>query len=360
MDKKAETRISGGVLIGALVVVVIAVFIGFLVGGGKQQPSTTIITTTPPITPTGGVVVTGCTQQTDGTNTINSALRNELNSSLEYLAASVAVEYEDGSAGPTGTLTGGTSLTKTALDAVPCKKGYLYVIGSTTIAGTKIPIHSFEMTKDYEITGARSTYLAWVIRNNALSNLTSDTAAQSPDTQSDTSIASGGTVTFYLDGQVNTGSKTFGYVNPTKSGNLLPSDGSVGDPDGISTPSDGVLYAFDLSTSKFSKSSGVALQGPSNNPLTKLSECPSDLLLLYSSSDVCYTGKTLTAGDGMQRYTVTAQADLGEPGITDDIYLRTLDKTYFRDTDGKIKLGYVDSAGTDAGAGNSVINISVA
>lgn len=356
-----ETRISGPVVIGILVVLVIGFFIFFSLGAKSKQVQPTPGTGVPGTLPsTGAAVVAGCSQQTDGTNTINSAFRNDLNSSLSYEAASFAVEYDDGGAGPTGTGTAGTSLTNTGLNAAPCKTGTLYVLGSTTIGSTAMPVHSFELTKGYAVAGAKTDVVTWIIRDTSLSNLSSTTASQNANTEgADESIADGDSKTYYIDGQLKSGSKAFGYTIPTKDGNPLPSDGSEGTPDGISVPSDGVLYAVDISTNKFSKASGFVLAGPSTNVLTKLSACPNDAELLYSGIDICYTGKTLVSGDGMLRHTITVNADLGEPGTADDIQIRVLDKVYFRDAGGKIVLGFVNAAGTDQGAGNSAININV-
>lgn len=147
-----------------------------------------------------------------------------------------------------------------------------------------------------------------------------------------TSLGAKGSINFYVDVQVNGTSSVFGQYDE----------------------SDGVIISYDTGTaSRFSPSSlSLQIDQPSGFGLTKLSNCPSDVVN-NRNVEACWIAPTMKAGV-LYRIRGTLTADLGDPAPTDtapSIFID--DKVSFRDTDGNIKYGYFSTSGTNQGVGGT-------
>jgi len=311
-------------------------YVAFFSGTATTQSAAATLTST------GAAQVAGCAQQTDGTNTINLAARNPLNSSLQYLAATTSIqEVGTGITLAAGTLTGGSSLSYVAHNVAPCKQAKLYVLGdSTTNIGAAIDVDSNSLTSDKEVVVPRTTTLQLSVYDLTLNAANeSDSVGLGQDQRnlntSNISMTTGDTATRLLDIELAGSAAGFGYYNGP----------------------DGVVFAADYSTQIFSVGDGLAITG-NNIPVTKV-VCTGDVTQ-GTQADACWTQRSFSSGDGTPRYTLKIHADLGDPTSTTDMLVYVGDRTYFRNADGKTTLGYFDSSSADVGQLNSRLQINFA
>ena len=229
-------------------------------------------------------------------------------------------------------------MTYTALNVAPCKTGSIYAIGSTTNNGAKIPFSSFPLTSEY------------IVNNANASRLTLEAYSASYVANGNATILSG--IGGYIVGTtaggvvMGTGSTLSGFLD-LRANQTTP--GAYGSKDG------GIIIAYDAgdntifsSTGSFSLSSGDA-----SFPVT-VTTCPADVQQARSA-DMCWSAPRLTSNDGFKRLSYTLKADNGDPTPTNTTRVWFIDKTYFRETDGKVESNAYNSAGTDQGIADTFL-----
>lgn len=292
--------------------------------------------------------VTGliCDRQTDGTNTVNLVYRNAENSSLAYMAASVTAEV-NGESQASGTTTKGVTLSYLALNVPPCQSGKVYSLESTGVASSVIDYNSFELTSNYEILGAAAGVIAIQGRDStftAASNWNSSGGGSATAVSgagaidgnayyTNTTLASGGSLNFYLDLTVNGTTTAFGAMI-----NGQPA-------------SDGVIISFDTVDAAVFSTNSLTLSSDTAGITLKKVACPSSVSA-NRNAEICWETRTLLSTDGEIRLRGTLKADLGDPTETGDSPVLVFDdRSYFRDTDGDVKYDAFDSAGSNKGLG---------
>jgi len=304
---------------------VAAIVVGLLVLGGFVQLSQFGI---------GAAAVTGATVagsgsaagavqcQDDGTNTLNLAVQNEKSSTLQYRSVPVAYESAAGSPLAAGTATFGTALTYTALNVACGQSGTLYALGNGTENSVKLDGVSMNtFTKEVILKSEAASTATMFWRDSALGNMSAGAANMSGQITQVQAMASGGSLSFYLDLVAN------------------GTNGALGNRD------HGVVIAVDLPTTIFSTANGFSLTGDSLHPVTKV-DCPTGVAG-FAAADVCFKVKQIGTWEGTVRFSGQARADLGEPTATTPIHIRLMDGCYFRDTDGTVRGGFANGAAAD-------------
>lgn len=294
------------------------------------------------VSPSGssGTVINGKACQQPGGGNTNSVLvnaRNGANLNQDYMTATAVLVYDDGGESASSALTGGTK-TYVTFNSAPCKTGNIYLLGSTTANGQKVPFDSYSLTKNYDIVGTNSTRVGQDIYNSAFSAISASGGGYALNTTEQT-IGAGGTLSGYIDYKAN------------------QTIGQYGSDDG------GVLFAVDIkNTAKISKQA-VTLTS-SNIQLTKV-DCGSVANLAGAySADVCYKAPALKSSMGPVRVQYNIQADIADPVKTatdsDAVVIYVEDYNYARDIDGTIKMLVKDGSSTDIGQSASSVQINVA
>lgn len=314
-----------------------------------STPSTNTLAQPETSTPsTGGKI---CRIQSDGTNSLDVAVRNKENSSLAYLGGSATAIANDLSTLDTATTTAGATLSYVALNVPGCQDGNIYLLGTAGVgvASAKASFSSFEETTKYEMESANSNVVAVQGRDSALAKQSNGqvngsqevTYAVSGNGANDgtayylnTSLASGGSINGYVDWTENGTSSVFGTYNAE----------------------DGVVFSYDSGTaSVFSKENSFTLSDQTGINLKELSSCPSTIQA-NRNAEKCWSARTLKATDGEIRTKFQLKADLADPvASTTAPRLCVDDKVYFRDSSGKIAYDFYSSSGTNQGVGGTCI-----
>ena len=289
--------------------------------------------------------------------------RNIENASLGYLAASVSANSA-GQLIDSGTTTAGSTASYVSLSNIPnCNSGELIATVTTGIGtaasrklydvskGQAVAGYSFNdvSVKKYELRGsgtdvanilARDSSLAAASNgyiNGSTSILTYEVSgtgtADGTAYYTNTSLASRGSINFYLDYKVNGSSTSLGAFEEP----------------------DGTMISYDTGTAaRFSPNSLVLQSDTAGWSLTKLGSCPNDITN-NRNTEACWSAPSMKAGT-LYRIKGTITADLGDPIASDtkpSIYID--DKVFFRDTDGTIKYQSFSTSGTNQGVGGTIL-----
>ena len=291
-----------------------------------------------------------CRIQSDGTNSLDVAVRNKENSTLGYLGVSTSATANDGSTLDTATTTGGASLTYQTLNVPGCQDGNIYILATSGIgtASAKAPFSSFEETTKYELVSAGSNVVSVLGRDSALAESSSGIingsvgdevqanqrisgagASDGTSYYKNTSLASGGSINGYLDYTVNGTASVYGTYEA----------------------SDGALFSYDSATASVFSRESFSLSDQTGINLKELTSCPATITA-NRNAEKCWSARTLKATDGEIRTKFQLKADLADPVESTVKPLFCLDdKVYFRDTNGKIAYDFFSSSGTNQGAG---------
>ena len=297
--------------------------------------------------PSGGKI---CRIQSDGTNSLDTAVRNKENSTLSYLGGSATAIAGDGSTLDTATTTAGVTLSYVTLSVPGCQDGNIYILATSGvgIASAKSAFSSFEETTKYEMESANSNVISVLGRDSALARQSNGqvngsqevTYAISGAGASDgtayflnTSLASGGTLNGYLDWTVNGTASVHGTVGDTE----------------------GVLFSFDSGSASTYSKNALTFSDQTGINLKELQSCPATITA-NRNAEKCWSARTLKSTDGEIRTKFTLKADLADPiATTAASRLCVDDKVYFRDTNGKIAHDFFTSSGTNSGVGGVCI-----
>ena len=302
---------------------------------GVFKPTAASITGQPTTVPTGSLQ--SCTGLTS--IVLNSAVRNPLNSTIQYLAAPIRIVVA-GQTVATDTTTAGASLAYKATN-IPCTAenfvGDYYVIASATqnsVKGT-YSIAGTSGTKIVDATPAANIALQWLEFNTGVNTSVSGTTS----TQ--------GTATALSAGQ-SANAKLL-VIPPTTSFTQY----------GASEL--GVLIVVDTVNSAAYSDKAVALSS-SDIPLTELTDGATKYAKESSvdSGNRFYLTRAISSNDAQSIINVKVANDGGaSAGSSDDpvIYFEPLQ--YFEDNDGTIKVGAFNSGGNAVGLSHSTATFNV-
>ena len=296
--------------------------------------------------PTGGKI---CRIQSDGTNSLDEAVRNKENSTLAYLSGSATAISNDGSTLDTATTTAGTTLSFVTLNVPGCQDGTIYILGTAGVgvASAKTSFSSFEETTKYEMESANSNVVGVQGRSSALATASNGQVNGSSEVAyivsgagasdgtayfTNTTLASGGSINGYLDWTVNGTASVNGAYNQA----------------------DGVVFSYDSGTASVFSKESLSFSDMTGIGLKSL-PCPATITA-NRNAETCWSARTLKATDGEIRTKFKLSADLADPvASTTAPRLCVDDKVYFRDTNGKIAYDFFSSSGTNQGTGGTCI-----
>lgn len=299
------------------------------------------------VTPDGTTTTSGCVQPSGGnTATTSVAVRNPLSPSLVYLGAGAVGTYEaafidaDGNILANGGPNGGTTLSYRDLSVTPCKTGSLVTLSTAAYNGVKVTADTLVPKREYVLLASNSTDLETEIFTTTFGN-GDDAGTVGTGTQSSV-ITLGQNEPFDRIVQVHA-NRTGG------SAQLGSSDGSW------------YISADIVSTATWAPSSDIAITSRTGGFTFEKVTCPS-ALVIKNSADVCWkVNKPLANSAGTLEYGFSAKASLANPAVADgNLTIYYDDENWFRDTDGKVKFGVADSAGTDIGESRSSTIFSIA
>lgn len=297
--------------------------------------------------PTDGKI---CRIQSDGTNSLDTAVRNKENSSLGYVSVSATAIANDGSTLDTATTTAGATLTFQTLNVPGCQDGTIYLLATSGVgvSSAKTTFSSFEETTKYEMVSANSNVIGVQGRSSALATASNGQVNGSSEVAyivsgagasdgtayfTNTSLASGGSINGYLDWTVNGTASVYGTYEAT----------------------DGALFSYDSGTASLFSKESYSLSDQTGINLKELTSCPATITA-NRNAEKCWSARTLKGTDGEIRTKFQLKADLGDPiASTTAPRLCLDDKVYFRDTNGKIAFDFFSSSGTNQGAGGICI-----
>ncbi len=287
----------------------------------------------------GGVVTTistagvGRTCSGITTITLNTAGRNPLNNTLEYMGSTFYVVPSDSGGQPvaSGTGTAGSTLTYTAV-SVPCSAGAfagkVYAVADASASSD---------VADYSISGTGGNVvlnnvpdtatLTIISRDSTLVNTSISATASGSETTA-TGMSAGDSRNGYIDLSVATGKAQYGSGH------------------------DGLVFCVDTVDSSAFSDSGMTVSVSSVPFGWTLSEIPCSnypKTSAYDSCNRCYKSPAIKASDGTVRLAWTMNNDLADAGASSDPIMYIEDVVYAQDTDGKIVLGTHNSGGTNLG-----------
>jgi len=313
-----------------------------------------------------------CDKQSDGTNTLDTEIRNQENSSqLGYVAGSVAAEL-DGKTQDSATTSKGSTQSYTALNVPPCKAGTIYVLGTAGVgtASGSIAYQSCETVSKYTILGAGQNVIALQAYDNQLNTISNgnssgfaganyfvsgEGATDGNAYYRNTSLTTGGSIKGFIGLDVNGTSSVFGNYGLTEES----VDATGAKVLKHTLANDGVMFSFDsVDASKFSTSSYTLNQVDDIN--LKSVTCPSSITA-NRNAEACWSARTLREKDGEVQLKFQLQADLGDPTETGDNPILCIDdRVYFRGADGNVKYDFFNSGGTNQGAGGTCLTYVMA
>lgn len=267
--------------------------------GGQQQAAPQV----------GTVTTASC--QTDGTNTLDLVVRNDLATTASlYTRGTIAAFGGNGDLIASGTSDGSSTMTYTSLN-IPCSadklSGKAAVLASTAAPGTlvnsKVVTYAFgagETAIQKIIGSSNSTSLQFTIRNTALTNTSETTqTANSANETGATTMGASATRSGYIDIEGVTAAAQFGSDNG------------------------GILWVVDTSDSAVFSDNAISLSS-SNIQLTGVA-CPARALS-FDSGNRCYKSPAIKTSDGLVRVSWSMTSDLGNPGTSADprVYLEDL------------------------------------
>ena len=304
----------------------------------KDQPST------------GGKI---CRIQSDGSNSLDSAIINKQNSTLAYLGASATAIANDDTTLDTATTTGGASLTYVTLSVPGCQEGNIYVLGTAGVgvASAKAAFSSYEEVTKYEIPSANSNVIAVQGRSSALATasggLTNGSDSSLFGDQAISGVGATDGTAYFRNTSLSAGGSLNGYLDWTVNGTA----GVYG----AYAQEDGALFSYNSGTASVYSKDSFSFSDLTGINLKELSSCPSTITA-NRNAEKCWSARTLKGTDGEIRTKFQLKADLADPGVgTTQPTLCVDDKVYFRDTNGKIAYDFFSSSGTNQGVGGTCI-----
>ena len=283
------------------------------------------------------------------------SLRNPLSSTGVYYAGSVTVTDSKGSTVATGTATAGTT-ESLATVTIPCTPDVynngVYVYGTATgnlVATTgngsvKSGLLKFDGSNSViaKLEAPSSANFTKVVRDTALVNLSSNDVGTGVVSQSDLgnnnltvgiAMAQGGTLTTYLDIQMEQGNSQFGS-----------NDG-------------GVLIGIDTDEGSVFGDNAISLSTTTGNyPLTEVKCSDYSRATSVDSLNRCYKSPPLSSSTGLVRFGVLFLADTGEPTTSTNPRIWFYDVVYAPESDGSIILNTHDKGNTNLGRANMFVN----
>ena len=286
-----------------------------------------------------------CVPQSDGTNSLFTDVRNKLNASLGYLAATAAAESTGGNTLDSATTTGGATLSYLTLNVVPCQEGQIYVLASSGIgvASAKMTFSSFEPSSTYDIESANSHVLSVLVRDTGLNSISNMTSTGGTEGGTGMFVSGTGTAdgTSYVKNQTMAAGDTFNHYLDYKVNGTAAVFGSFNQPDGT-------IFSFDSGTASKYSATSLSLQDQSGVGLTPVT-CP-PTIVSNRNAETCWSTRTLKSTDGEIRFKAALQADRADPAASDTQPRVCADeKVYFRDTNGKVAYDFFSSSGTNQG-----------
>ncbi|MFQ5405768.1 MAG: hypothetical protein ACE5DI_01270 [Candidatus Micrarchaeia archaeon] len=277
-----------------------------------------------------------CATDDDGLVTLETAVRNPENNALDYNGNPLYAVDSEGNVLTTGTAVAGTSLSYASL-TVPCgTQGTVYAAGNSTFESGKADFSADKARTFVSLSGYDASEPVGFIRDSALANMsTLGNPVYDPTSQTQT-IGDGGSLTFYLDIQVNASNSGFG------------------DSEG-----DGVVATIDLTNNAVITANDVTLTG---HDFRKV-DCSDPVVAraaINNDAEVCYVGSALTSSDGLVRISASARWSAGNPGASDDMEIFFDDLVWFQDTDGSLRKDTFNAAGTNQAVGQVDYTIDVA
>lgn len=297
-------------------------------------------------TQTPGIVTVREDCQTDGTDDLGLLVRNKLATTASLnIRSSIAAFDNVGNLVASGTSDGSATSAYTNL-AIPCddvkQVGSAYVLAGTAAPGTlvnsaKVPYDiRLEKTKQEVIAGTNSSSLGSMCwRDTALANISScgSTAdVNSANFSAAVTMGASETITRVFEFQVNTASAQFGS-----------DDG-------------GILVSVDTSDSAVISDNAISVTS-SQVALTPLDRCPLEAAS-FNSANRCYKMPAIKNSDGLVRFTVVVQSDLGNPGTSADPRIYFDDVQYFEE-DAQVKQGIYNKGGTNIGVARQQFGVDL-
>ncbi len=233
----------------------------------------------------------------------------------------------------------------TTANVLECGKEYkVGVVNSPVYSAKMSPYMTANGAKmQYYIEGSNSSEVQFLIYTLAYANETSPSGVWKQDVTSSTNnvLDSGGTLTMRFDIQTSSGSAVFGsddYITETDTG-----------------VSGKAFVCADFNLAKYSKGD-ITISYP--GIVRELATLPE--FCSVNAYEKAWEIKSLAASDGTLSGTVTITASLGDPSDADNVKFIWLDNSYYIGTDGKLKVGTVDTAGVDTSETNRyfIINIT--
>jgi len=284
----------------------------------------------------GGRAATTTTQGSNcpdsGQTNLKIAVRNPLNSTLDYLGATGYVVYQ-GDSMPVGTVTGAATGLGSAVSFTCGKTADLYILGDTNVVSASLKgINLLGASVEKYITAPRSSDLQFLIYNDAYQEINGSTTYYKDVTVPATAITfnSGDSKTYTMKVQTAKGSAQFGSDEV---------DNYIG---------------IDYNTAKFSSANGVVITG--DHVISEVT-CPA--YAYAQGMDKCYKIKPIKSSEGTVTFTLSLKADLGDPGDTDDVKIQFYDGNYYQGADGSIKAGIGNDANGAIGQTDRYVTINL-
>ena len=316
---------------------------------------------TQPVSDLQAQVCTVCDKQSDGTNGLDTVIRNAENSSqLGYLAGSIAAEL-NGITQDTSTSTAGVALSYTSLNVPPCKAGTIYVLGTNGVgtASGRIAYQSCETVSKYEIQGAGQDVLAIQAYDNQLNAKSNGNVNGSGDGTTyngyfvsgasttdgnayyqNTTLSTGGSIKGFLGLDVNGTTTVFGNYGTT----VIGADGTPKN----QLATDGIMISYNSVDASIFSDVDYTLSQVDNVGLSEV-PCPNSVRA-NRDAERCWSMRTLKDTDGEVQLKFQLKASLGNPTETGDAPKVCFDdKVYFRGADGNIKYDFFNAGGTNQG-----------
>ena len=275
----------------------------------------------------------------DGTTDLNVRAKNPLNSSLDWVGATVY--YADAN----GLVLGSAALNsdgtfKTVSTSTSCGGTYnLYVLSNSNyvsesvkdvkLEGARTVIYDGKTAEGVDMSIPKSTDVEFEVFDSSYNNETSGWV-QDATTNVAHTLGAGDSDTVILKYRAKDSAAQFGSDE-------LP-----------------VYVCADFDLAKFSKTNGVTVSGADWTVASTLPKYCAE-----NGYEKAWIIKPVKSSDGEQTATINIRADLGDPGASDDIKLMFVDSAYYQGSDGTVKSGTSDDSANDVGATNRYITINV-